>query len=45
MIGKKLKDAMINAGMNQTEFAKLLDLDRTLIGKWINGERNPSAKN
>ena len=31
--------------MNQTEFAKLLDLDRTLIGKWIKGERKPSAKN
>ncbi len=45
VIGKKLKDAMLNEGLSQEDFAKLLNVDRSLISRWINGERKPSAKN
>ena len=45
MFGKKLKIAMINAGLSQEDFAKLIDTNRTLISQWITGFRNPSVKN
>lgn len=45
MIGKKLKDVMINEGLTQEDLAKLINSDRSIISRWLTGERNPSAKN
>ena len=45
MIGKKLKDVMINEGLTQEDLAKLINSDRSIISRWLKGERKPSAKN
>ncbi len=39
MSGKKLKEAIKNAGYTQEEFAKLIHTNRSLISQWINGKK------
>ena len=45
MLGKKLKVALKQAGYTQEDFAKKINVDRSVISQWITGYRNPSSKN
>lgn len=38
MLGKKLKEAIKQAGYTQEEFAKLINTNRALVSQWINGK-------
>ena len=42
IIAKNLQTLMDSRGMNNRDLAKMLDMNETTIGKWVNANNSPS---